>query len=260
MASNTSNFWPQWSDNRLFSLLLAILLVYTIVFMGVAIRKNLAEARTVGMNDREAPTISVTATGKASVANDLAYVDLGVTTRDVTAAEAQDKNNSTANKLIEGIKALGVDAKDIQTSSYNVYQTYRYNDDGSSEIDGYEASQSITVKIREQALQSKVLGAASELGATNVGGLRFATDDETVVQSEARKEAIEKAREQAREIARAMGARLGKVVSYSESFGGGYPVYYDLAADSRSAMAPSPTIEPGENEVNVTVYINFAIE
>lgn len=258
MASNKEvggGFWPQWNENKLFALLLAILLVYGIIFVWCKTRQVMLEANHIGIADRTAPYISVTATDSAMISPDIATVDLGFTINAATAGDAQKQATDKMSALTAALKALGIEDKDLKTSGYNVYPQYDY-DQTPATIAGYEASQTLTVKIREQAKVSEVLSKAGDLGVTNVSSLRFEVDDESTVQAEAREKAIAKAYEQAFEIAKAMDARIIGVVSYSESNGGSYyPGYlYAESADMGSA------ISPGENEVEMTVYIEFAIE
>jgi uncharacterized protein YggE len=95
-----------------------------------------------------------------------------------------------------------------------------------------------------------VIEKAGDLGATNIGSLRYEADDKTAAEAQAREEAIVRAYEQALSIVDAMGARLGDVVSYAESDN---PSYYGYAYESASGATPD--IQPGEEEVIMTVYI-----
>lgn len=244
----------------MFALLLAILLVYSIVWVGANIRSTLLESNRIGVVDSSIPTISVSASGKSAVANNVATIDLGVTKTDKESNVANDMVVEKVNAIIEAIKALGIEAKDIKTSSYNLYPQYDYSV-GTPTITGYEASQTITVKIRNQDLTGQVISKATSLGATNTSNLRFEADEDTAAEQLAREEAIAKARVQAEAIAKSMGKRLGNVVHYSESKNSGNypgPIYYDRAMGG--AEMSVPTIEVGESEVGMSVYIDFEIK
>jgi uncharacterized protein YggE len=265
MALNSSSpksggFWPHWGENKLFALLLAILMVYLIVLTLAHVQKTLREAKLVGVAERQPSTISVSATETASAVPDIATVDVGSTVIAPSAGSAQEQNTERMNKILEAMKVLGIEDKDLKTSSYDVYPQYDYSTGGPAKITGYQASQTLTVKIRESAKVSTVLDKAQELGATNIGSLRFEVDDNTSAEEEARKKAIEKAYAQALEIADAMGAHLGPVVSYSEYAGGGNPMPYMYdAVKLESAAGSAPAIAPGENETSMTVNINYVI-
>ena len=68
--------------------------------------------------------IAVSANGSVYAAPDQAIVQLGVSTQAAAAAEALKQNSADTTAVIDAIKKLGVDAKDISTSNFNVYPTY----------------------------------------------------------------------------------------------------------------------------------------
>ena len=234
-------------------------MAYGIVFLGAKIRITMLDGFNAGFADRQAPTISVTAYASTMSTPDLATLDLGITNTASTAAAAQDANSSKMNALTAGIKSLGVEAKDLKTSNYSLNPQYDYNQSPAVVV-GYEANHTLTVSIRDSSLVSGVVAKAGDLGATNIGSVRYETEDKTLVEGQAREEAIAKAYEQGLAIADAMGARLGPVVSYSESSNPSYPSPYPYAMDSSAANEIIPDIQPGEEEVQMTVYIDFAIE
>jgi uncharacterized protein len=261
MPSSSSSFWPEWNEQPVFTTLLALLLLAGVVWASASAFKTLQESRHVGYGQQSAPSISVYADGDAVVLNDIATVDIGVTKDAPSATEVQTLATDAMNALTAAIKDLGIDAEDLQTSSYNVYPQYNY-DDYPATIVGYEASQTLTVKIRNEDSVSAVLGKAAELGATNIGSLRFEADDNTAALSEARAEAIQKARAQAEATAQAMGATLGDIVSYSESEGGSdYPYYrlYAESMDGATLSAASPDVQMGQSEIELTVYITYGL-
>jgi uncharacterized protein YggE len=253
-ASDGVSLWPSWKDNRGFALLLGILMAYGIVFLGAKIRETMFISTNVGFADRPAPSISVTATATTTVASDIATIDLGITNAASSPSVAQDDNTAKVNAMIAGLRELGVEDRDMKTSAYTVYPQYDYNQSPAVVV-GYEASQTVTVRIREKDLVNSVIAKAGDLGATNIGSLRYEADDKTVAEAEARKEAIGRAYEQALSIADAMGANLGDVVSYAESDN---PSYYGYAYDA--ASGGTPDIQPGEEDVVMTVYVDYALE
>lgn len=257
--ANGNGIWPNWKDNRAFALMLGILMAYAIVFLGAKIRVTMLEGSRVGVADRQPPTISVTAEASTMTTPDLATIDLGVTNVGASAAAAQDANTKIMNALVAGVKALGIDAKDLKTSNYSVNPRYDYNQSPAI-VDGYEANHTLTVTIRDSALVNKVVAKAGELGATNIGSVRYESEDLSVAQAPVREEAIAKAYEQGLAIAAAMGAKLGGVVSYSEANTSAYPQPY-YAMDARGGSnAIVPELQPGQDEVVMTVYVDFAIE
>ncbi len=257
----SSSFWPQWNDQPVFTVLLVLLLASGALFGVASAVKAFREFHSVGYAEQMSPSISVTGEGKAVIQNTLAMVDVGVTKTAVNASDAQRLATESMNALTAALQSLGIVETDLQTSAYSVYPQYDY-EAVPAKIVGYEARQTLTVKIRETDLVNAVLGKAGEMGATDIGSLRFEVDDDTAAVREARTLAITRAREQAEATARALGARLGDVVSYSENTGDmGYaPVYAEGSFDGARGGDYVPDIQLGESEVLVHVYLTYALE
>jgi uncharacterized protein len=258
---SSSSFWPRWDDQPLFTVLLALFLAAGVLLASAFACKIFRESRHAGYAEQASPSISVTAEGEAVLKNDVATVDVGVTKNASSATQAQDMATTSMNALTAALQTLGISSDDLQTSSYTVYPQYDY-DASPAVIVGYEANQTLTVKIRESELVNSVLGKASELGVTNISGLRFEAEDDTEALQEAREEAIVKARAQAEATAEAMGVELGEIVSYSESYGGGvYPMMYRSEGDMMSeSVLALPDVQMGQNEVELTVYVSYSLE
>lgn len=258
MASNNggNSFWPQFEDNKLFAVLLSILIVYGIVLTGAVIRQTLLETKYIGLADRQPGTIVVSAVGKSKTAPDLATIDFSVTSLKPTAAESQAESTSKSNAMISALKALGIADEDIKTTGVNTSEERDYQN-APAKILGYRTDSSLSVKLHDTAKVGVVLSKLAELGATNINGPRFELENQDAALASARQEALAKAKKQADEIAAAMGARLGGVVTYNESSGGGYPMY-DRAL---TAAAPMDKIEiaPGQTEVNLNVSVTYSI-
>lgn len=247
-----------WEENKVFSVLLAIFLVYSIVWVFVSIQKTMAEARHIGVSDQLAPSISVTAEGSASQVPDKAEVDLTILNRAATSSFAQEVNDAGMSSLIAAMRGLGIEDKDLQTTAYRVSPLYDY-DVSPAVINGYEATQTLTVSITDMAKTDAVLAAAGDLGVDQIGDVRLSVTDESEVLAAARAEAIADAYAQAVDIAHAMGQDLGGVVSYYESQGGSYPYASSRSFDAMEGAMMGEIVE-GENESVVNVTITYALE
>lgn len=204
-------------------------------------------------------TFDVTGEGKALIKPDFAIVSAGVSANGLTTKEAQDKINQTINKVSEGIKTLGVDPKDIQTANYNINPTYDYQT-GSQKITGYSGNTNLTIKVRNIDNVGKIIDSATLNGANNVSNLGFDTADKSVVENEARVKAVAVAKKKAEDASKITGFKLGKIINYSENFGG-YPTIRPLmvGASVDKANSPETNLEPGSNEVRVNVTLSFEI-
>jgi hypothetical protein len=249
--------WPQWKDNKLFYLLTAVLMVYAVVWLGANAVEKLNIARTGGRAPREPATIVVDGEGRVTAAPNIARIDLGLLTEKATVQEAQKENSEKMNRLISEIKKLEIDAKDIQTTQYQIYPQYDY-EKGKQTLRGYAVSQSVNVKIRDLDKISQVLAKAGEAGANQVGGLQFTLDDEENLRVLSRVQAIEKAKEKARALARDLGVRLVRIVSFNES--AGFPPGPIPFALEGGRGGEAPQVEAGTLEIKVNVIMTYEIE
>src|SRR5690606_26908355 len=108
-------------------------------------------------------------------------------------AEAQRENTRIMNQLISDVKSLGVEDKDIQTTAYNVFPNYDWNN-GKQSLRSYSVSQNVHVKIRDLDKIADVLGKAGALGANQIGGINFTIDEPEKLKEQAREEAIRNAK------------------------------------------------------------------
>ncbi len=233
-------------------------------------------------------SFSVTGQGKAIAIPDVAEFQFTVVTEGGTdLASLQSKNTDAANKAIAFVKSKGVADKDIETQYYNVdprYQTYSCNTPiysgamGSganvptvvqpcppSSIVGYTVTQSVDVKIRDFTKIGDILGGVVTNGANQVGALSFTLDDPSTVQNQAEADAIAKAKAAAQTVAQAGGFSIGRLLSVQTGGGMPYPIYAQAASAGGMALdsaksAPSPTIQPGSQEVDMTVTLQYEIQ
>lgn len=188
-----------------------------------------------------------------------------------TAKEAEDKRNVVVAKALEALKKIGIAEKDITTTSINRSEKYDYNTrpcsggycPGSTPtVIGYDAYQTVTIKVRDTENLTKVTDALRDAGVTQVDGPNLGFQDEELeaLQADARKEAIKKARAKADILANQLGVEIIRVVSFNEGGNGGYPPYMAMKAmDSGMESAPS-VIPVGETKISSSVTITYEIK
>lgn len=219
-----------------------------------------------------ANSITVEATGEASVIPDIAVISFSVVESADTVDVAQTAATKKMNAALAFVKEQGVEDKDVKTTGYNVYPKYEYPQPcygavcpASTEpkIIGYEVSQSIEVKVRDTEKTGAMLQGLGGLEVQNISGPNFMVDDDLSVKDMARAEAIKNAKTKAETLAKSLGVRLGKVVSFSENSGYyPYPMYdsyYGMGGMEKAASAPAPELPVGENETTVSVMITYEI-
>ena len=103
-------------------------------------------------------TITVSATGTVEAEPDQARITSGVTTEATSAREALTGNSEAMTKVISELKAKGIDAKDIQTASFNVEPVIDYSKDGQPpKTRGYRVSNQVVILVRDLGQLGAVL-------------------------------------------------------------------------------------------------------
>jgi uncharacterized protein YggE len=204
----------------------------------------------------------VQGTGKSYVAPDIAKVDLGIQETGTDLKTVQDSVNKKSQDLVNQIKKLGIDAKDIKTISYDVYPQYDYSTP-TQKITGYQVSTSYEITIRDFTKINDLLASATSFGANTVGGVNFDLSDDLKNQKldEARVEAVTEAKTKASGLAKAAGITLGKIINVSETT----PVDNRLYAlpmtgggAAEKAVTP-PSVQSGTTEIDVTVSLSYEV-
>jgi uncharacterized protein YggE len=217
----------------------------------------------VETRDREIPVITVSGEGKTSVAPDIAELSFGMQTgRQKTAGDAMTVLKKAMDGVLASVKKSGIADKDINTEQFSLNPTYDWTS-GRQTIIGYEAVQSLRVKVRNLDKVSDVLGAATVAGANQAGGVQFTVDDPEKSRSEARTKAIAQAKQKAEALAKDLGLHLGKIKSFSENGGSTPPMYMRgmAAGATMEDKVANQTVElpAGEQDVNVQVSITYEL-
>jgi uncharacterized protein len=212
-----------------------------------------------------ARTINVSAVGEANVSPDVATLSFSVVSEGEDPEEIATENNEKINEAVEFVKSEGIEAQDIRTTGYNLSPRYEYDEKlRRSFITGYTLTQTVQVKVRDFEKVGTILGRLPELGINQIGSLQFDIDDPEVYLNRARKEAFDKARVKAELMAGQNGVKLGRVVNFSEyQSGPPGPIPYYAEAFGRGgdvAAVSAPKIEPGSQEVTVSVSVTYEIK
>lgn len=218
----------------------------------------MAQAAAMAETPRQ---ISVSGTGRVDLAPDMATVRIGVTHQDAEAGVAMQMTSDAVAAMLERIEELGIAERDVQTAGLSLNPVWRARpvEPGQSAemaINGYEASNLVTLRLRDLAQVGDVLGALVSDGANRLDGLSFGLQDQQAAEDEARRAAVADARRKAELYAEAAGVTLGTVTSLSETGGGGRPMLMEMS----SMRADSVPVAAGEVGVTAQVQMVFALE
>ena len=265
---------PSEYIKNLYRVSFAFLIVLSLFF----VVKLLAQWREYGMmGSKNVNTITLSGHGEVTAVPDIANIYFTIKKDGKTVKEAQNAVALIEKTSLDFLKDNKVAEKDIKTtnSSFNPKYEYKYdtkilmpcNDfncpprPGKNVISGYEAYESITVKVRNTDDTGRIMQGLGGLGVTDLSGPNFAIDDEDGLKAEARKKAIDDAQVKAKVLAKDLGVKLGRISNFSEGGGYGGPIYYGKAMmDSAVSSAPVPAeIPKGENIISSDVTITYEI-
>lgn len=202
--------------------------------------------------------LSVSASAEATRVPDVATLSTGVVTQAADANAALKANSAQMNKVVAAIRAAGIAERDIQTSGININPQYRYAENQPPTITGYQASNTVNIKVRDIARLGEVLDALVASGANQVNGPSFEIDQPEAAYDEARQAALKKAQARAEMYAKSLGLRVRRIVSISE--GGGFhppvPMMKAMAMDARMESAP---VAPGETTLGANLDVVFEL-
>lgn len=244
--------------------LVAILIIVLIVFFSIWSVQSIIDAKLKSKQAKtisSSRTISVSAEGKVTATPDLASVNFSVVTEAKTAKEAQTKNTEKMNAVIDYLKSIGIESKDIKTTSYSLYPRYDYPN-GRSVLVGYVLNNSLNVKIRDFDIIGDLMAKSVDLGINQVGDVQFSIENPDQLKAEAGELAMKNAKEKATRLATQAGVSLGKIITFSESSSDYYPMPYYAKAEGMGmgGGGVTPQIEQGSQEIKVTANISFEIE
>jgi uncharacterized protein len=215
-----------------------------------------ASAQKTAASDGTLLTISADA--RASRVPDVATLSTGVVTQAADANAALRANAEQMNKVMAAIKAAGTAERDIRTSGISIYPQYRYAENQPPVITGYQASNTVDIKVREIAKLGKVLDALVASGANQVNGPSFEIDQPDEAYDEARRSALKKAQDRAEMYAKALGMKVRRIVSIQDGAAASPPGPMPMM--KMAAMeADSTPVSPGESTLSATVTVMFEL-
>jgi uncharacterized protein YggE len=202
-------------------------------------------------------TLAATGTGEVYITPDIAYINVGIHTEADTVTAALSDNNTQAQAISDTLKGMGVDVKDIQTTSFNVSPMTNYAPDGTVSRKYYAVDNSVYVTVRDLSSLGKLLDAVVASGANTINGITFDVKDKDAANAQARDLAIQKAKTEATSIAKSAGVSLGDIQNININTGGTvYPVY-DSAKATGGGSVP---VSAGQLLISVDATLTYAIK
>jgi len=250
-------------SKRILLPMLSVLLVGVFAFsVGILPSLSPAQASPDQQTISVPLTISVTGTGIAYAAPDIAYVSVGVEISNADIAVALEDANSRVEAVLAALSELGIEAQDIRTENFGIYRENFYGPEGPTGEGTFRVGNYLRVTLRDTSKVSDVLKASIDAGANAINGVNFDIADREAVEKEARALAVEDARAVAEELAGLMGVSVGEVISVSDGSMPLQPFFSGFGKGGGGGMmdaASAPPVEGGSLGVNVSVAVVFEL-
>lgn len=253
--------------------LLIVTLSVLILFLVV---ESIAALADIGIRKESvmpSNVISVRAEGEAVATPDIATFSFTVRETAKDAASVQQAMSDKANKAIAYLKENGIEDKDIKTENYTTNPKYDYQGGvcnggictpSKQILSGYEASESVSVKVRDTAKAGTLLTGIAGLSVGEVSSLSFTIDDTDALKAKAKADAIKKAKADAEATAKNLGVHLGKIVGFYEESDGDLYRSASVAPTMMKAEGfagnVAPDLEKGEQKVTSAVSITYEVK
>lgn len=209
------------------------------------------------------PMLTVSGRGAAQAAPDQAVVRFAALAQEKEAARAQGRVNKVMADAAAAVKALGIPAESLATRGIELQPLYFTPDVVDNRIPepriiGYQASNTLEVRLDDPAQLGRVIDAAVRAGINQIDSVGFGVKDDQPLRRKALTEAARDARTIAETLAKAMGLRLSAVEEVSESVD-------NVAPPMEPAMAkvmmnePGTPVQPGQVRVEASVVVRYRV-
>ena len=198
-------------------------------------------------------TITLQAAGEVRMAPDVATIQLGVTATAPTAGAAAAEEARRMTQVLAALNARGLSGRDVQTAQLSLQPQYAYAQNEAPRLTGYQATNSVVVRVRDLKRLGAAVDAATGAGADTVGGIAFGLDDPSKAEDEARVKAVTALEARAGLYARAAHLKITRLASLSESGGYAPPEPRPMMRMAMAAKSDSTPVEAGEVAVRVEV-------
>jgi uncharacterized protein YggE len=205
-------------------------------------------------------TLTVTGSGKASIATTRARVQLGVEAQGKTAVEVQQEVAERSTRVVEFLRSRNVDK--LQTTGISLNPQYDYSNNR-QQIIGYTASNTVSFEIPTEQTGS-LLDQAVQAGASRIDSVSFIAADDAiaVARQQAIREAIQDAQAQAQVALDALGFSPQEIIGIQIN---GAAMPRPIPFNANQAFARSAAVEDsattpvvgGEQEVQASVTLQI---
>jgi uncharacterized protein len=161
------------------------------------------------------PVVITSGEGVVQAVPDRAFVNITAESRASNPREAQRRNTELMKPVLDKLRAAGIPAEAIRTTTYDLQQEWDYVNNRRVSR-GYVARNTVEVRVDAIDRLGEILDLAVSTGATSVGDVRFDLKERAKLEREALRDAVADARARAEAAAAGAGQSIARVIKIEE--------------------------------------------
>jgi uncharacterized protein YggE len=198
-------------------------------------------------------TMRVNGSGTVKAEPEIATINLGVVTENMSLEAAQRENALKTTAVIDSLTNMNIARKDISTASFDIQPQYDYIE-GKQEFRGYRVTHILSVTVRELSKIGSIIDSATASGANRVDSVSFSVENPTEYYNRALSLAVRSASEKAKELSYDFGVQLDPIpVKVREQSS----VTLPEEPQAMKLMASPTPILPGQIEITARIEVVF---
>ncbi len=218
-----------------------------------------------GFAEKEGNIISVQGKGSIKLKPDTAVINFTVQTKDKTQVKALEDNAKKMNVIMKAFKDFGIKEEDISSDGVKIEPIHNYNyvygQDEKELLEGYRASNNISVTTKNLDKLGKILDIGIKSGADEGGYIGYSSTVEKETYIKALELAVKDGEKKASAIANAMGKKSIKVKLISElGYYDNYKVYDNVMPEAVKADSKAVPVDVKDLIIDAVVEMNFTFE
>ena len=205
--------------------------------------------------------IQVNADTKVEALPDYIKISVSIEKQAKSSAQAKAKTDTVSEALNVLLNNENIKEQDIDQARINIYPNYLW-DKGKRLLQGYKASRSVLIKLRDLDSYNQFIKNLSQLDLQRVSSDSGGFDNTSLLEEEALVKALGKAKAKAAVMAKALGSKLGEVLMIQEGRASVIQprLYSEVAVDSENqkhAINGELNMKPQTVSASVTVQFEL---
>ncbi len=217
------------------------------------------QAAAAAADGKTLASVTVVGHGSAFAKPDTARLSIGVTVHRGTVVDSMNAASALQSKVLAAVQGAGVAQQDIVTDSIYVSEHWEF---GSK--NGYDASQSANIAVRDLSKVSAVVSAATHVAtdSSDIGGITFSRDETASLLPAIRQSAMASAKSAADAWAGLNKCTVGGVTSISEVISNDTATVQQHNTAGQGGAGGSGggvPVEPGRAQIQLDVQVSYAM-